>query len=389
MSKFNLDWLLYPQNKEFFIQEVFEKNFLHVIRSKNAYYDSFLQLENLDELLGSRQFRFPSLRLTKAGEELTSEKYSNDKNIDASLVQKYFLDGYTIILNALHEQYPTLGEMVNGLSNDLGHPFQTNVYITPPNSQGFPAHYDTHDVFVLQIEGSKKWRIYQDSPVVLPTKQMEFQKEKHPAPESFTELELKKGDLLYIPRGVMHDAQTNLDLSIHVTLGWLGYTWTDVLVQMLLEYSKNQVAPRKFVDPFKSWSLGDLEHAFNDVLNQFAESNQPQNSLIQFRSELVYSQRFFFGDILKNAAQFNQFSIDSVFSKRNNLYIEIEKSSAEVILRVGAKEIIFPIFTFNTLDFILHTMQPFSIVELPDDLDDDGKIVLLKRLLKEGVITFA
>jgi hypothetical protein len=388
MSNFNLDWLLYPQNKAFFIQEVFEKNFLHITRSPSTYFNSFLNLENLDELLGSRQFRFPSLRLTKAGEELTSEKYSKDKNIDAALVQKYFLDGYTIILNALHEQFPNLGEMVNGLSNELGHPFQTNVYITPPNSQGFPAHYDTHDVFVLQIEGSKKWRIYKNSPVILPTKQMEFQKEKHPAPDSFTELELKKGDLLYIPRGMMHDAQTNLDLSIHVTLGWLGYTWTDILVQMLLEYSKNEVALRKFVDPFKSWNSEDMKYAFNDVLNQFSENSQIQNSLNQFRLELASGQRFFFGDMLKNVTKYNHFPLNAIFSKRSNLFVELDKSSDEVILRLGARAITFPIFTFNTLEFVVVSEKPFTIKQLPDDLDEDGKIVLLKRLLKEGIITF-
>ncbi len=389
MSKFNLDWLLFPYNKELFSQDFFENHFLHITRSESSYYKDFINIEKLDELIGSRQFRFPSLRLTKAGEELTSEKYSNDKNIDASLVQKYFLEGYTIILNALHEQFPNLGELVNTLSRNLGHPFQTNVYITPPKSQGFPAHYDTHDVFVLQIEGSKKWRIYKDSPVILPTKQMEFQKEKHPAPEFFTELELKKGDLLYIPRGMMHDAQTNLDLSIHVTLGWLGYTWTDILIQMLLEYSKNQVLPRKFIDPFKSWSQNDLQMVFNDVIKQFSETNQIQNSLNQFRLELASGQRFFFNDILQNATNYNQLSIHTTFLKRNNIFIELHKSSDEVILRIGAREITFPPFTFDTIEFVIHSTSPFTIKDLQDDIDDDGKMVLLKRLLKEGVITFA
>ncbi len=389
MSISNLDWLLYPESKEVFEQNIFEKKFLHIKRSNSSYYDEFLRLKNLDDLFGSRQFRFPSLRLTKAGEELTSEKYSHDKNIDASLVQRYFLDGYTIILNTLHEQNQALGEMVNCLSNDLGHPFQTNIYITPPNSQGFPAHYDTHDVFVLQIEGAKKWRIYEDSPVVLPTKQLEFQKEKHPAPQFFTELELVKGDLLYIPRGVMHDAQTSKDLSVHVTLGWLGYTWTDVLVHMLLEFSKNNVLPRKFVDPFRNCNREDLEDEFKELLMQFSETYQVQNSINQFRLELASSQRFFFSDMLKNASQFNQFSLSSKFTMRNNILVIPEKSSEEAILRIGNREITFPTFTFNTLDFILKAMQPFTIVELPDDLDDDGKIVLLKRLLKEGIITFA
>jgi len=35
-----------------------------------------------------------------------------------------------------------------------------NVYITPPNSQGFAPHYDDVDVFILQVEGRKLWKLY-------------------------------------------------------------------------------------------------------------------------------------------------------------------------------------------------------------------------------------
>jgi hypothetical protein len=387
MTDFNLDWLLFPFSKEDFAVDVFEKKYLHIQRSDSFYFEKLLQTNDLDALLGSRQFRFPSLRLTKAGEELTSEKYSHDKNIDLSLIHKFFLDGYTIILNALHEQNKELGDLVNRLSNELGHPFQTNIYITPPNSQGFPAHYDTHDVFVLQVEGTKTWRIYEDSPVILPTKQMEFQKEKHPAPEDFTALELKKGDVLYIPRGMMHDAQTNSDLSVHVTLGWLGYTWTDVLVQMLLEFSKNNAAPRRFIDPFKNIESNGLENEFQLVIQQFLSSNAVSHSLQQFRLELASNQRFFFNDILKNAAHFNGISPSSSFIVRPNVTLTLENESDEVTVKMGSRGITFPPFTFNTLDFILHSPQKFSVQDLPDDLDDEGKMVLLKRLLKEGVLT--
>jgi hypothetical protein len=387
MSKANLDWLLFPYSKALFAKEFFEEGYLHISRADSQFYSHLLQIDGLDALLGSRQFKFPALRLTKAGEELTSDKYTNDKNIDLSAVQKYFLEGYTIILNALHDQNQALGELVNVLSHELGHPFQTNVYITPPSSQGFPAHYDTHEVFVLQIEGSKVWRIYNQSPEILPTKQMEFQKEKHPTPSTFTEIELKKGDLLYIPRGVMHDAQTNSELSVHVTLGWLGYTWTDALVQMLLEFSKKHAISRKFIDPFKNSSVADLDREFTDVMQNFMNYSKPHESVNQFRKELAANQKFFFGDLLKNTVKFNQISAATGFIKREIASLNIIKSTDEVILKIATKEISFPNFTFRTIEFILNRNDLFTINDLPDDLDDEGKMVLLRRLVKEGVIT--
>ena len=70
-----------------------------------------------------------------------------------------FLDGHTVVLQGLHRLWPPLIEFAGALTTDIGHPVQVNAYITPASSQGFSAHYDVHDVFVLQVAGEKRWRI--------------------------------------------------------------------------------------------------------------------------------------------------------------------------------------------------------------------------------------
>ena len=65
--------------------------------------------------------------------------------------------GATLVLQALHRTWPPLIRFGTELAAELGHPVQINAYITPPENQGFAAHYDTHDVFVLQVAGSKRW----------------------------------------------------------------------------------------------------------------------------------------------------------------------------------------------------------------------------------------
>ena len=37
----------------------------------------------------------------------------------------------------------------------------TNMYLTPPGTQGFAPHYDDVEVFILQLEGKKHWRVYE------------------------------------------------------------------------------------------------------------------------------------------------------------------------------------------------------------------------------------
>ena len=72
-----------------------------------------------------------------------------------------FADGHTVVLQGLHRLWPPLIEFAGALTTDLGHPVQVNAYITPASSQGFSAHYDVHDVFVLQVAGEKRWRIHE------------------------------------------------------------------------------------------------------------------------------------------------------------------------------------------------------------------------------------
>ncbi len=105
---------------------------------------------------------------------------------------------------------------------------QANAYVTPPQNRGFDAHYDVHDVFVLQIAGTKRWIVHE--PV-------------HPDPlrdrpwtdhrtavaeaargEAHLDTVLEPGDVLYLPRGWLHAAEAQGAVSIHLTLG--VHTWT-------------------------------------------------------------------------------------------------------------------------------------------------------------------
>ena len=111
----------------------------------------------------------PFIRLAKDGRVLPGSRFTGSGGAGASIadqvqddaVMRLFADGATVVLQALHRTWPAVGELAAGLSEDLGHAVQVNAYITPPQSQGFAAHYDTHDVFVLQIAGRKRWRIHE------------------------------------------------------------------------------------------------------------------------------------------------------------------------------------------------------------------------------------
>ena len=80
--------------------------------------------------------------------------------VDARKVLDLFDGGATVVLQGLHRYWPPLTDLVRDLELALGHPCQANAYLTPPGSQGFALHSDTHDVFVFQTHGVKDWEVH-------------------------------------------------------------------------------------------------------------------------------------------------------------------------------------------------------------------------------------
>jgi bifunctional lysine-specific demethylase and histidyl-hydroxylase NO66 len=150
---------------------------------------------------------------------------------DPDAVTRRHGEGATLVLQSLHRNWPPVVRFCRELAAELGHPTQCNAYVTPAgNAQGFAYHHDTHDVFVLQVAGRKRWQVH--TPVVtLPTSRQsrvgaDLVPDGQPA---LIDTELLPGDVLYLPRGYVHAAQTTDSASVHLTIGLLAITWYDVL----------------------------------------------------------------------------------------------------------------------------------------------------------------
>ena len=133
-----------------------------------------------------------------------------------------------MVFEALQHRQEPLRRLCARLCREAGVRTQTNIYLTPPGSQGFRAHWDTHDVFVLQVCGSKRWHLYEGGPDS-PLPHQKFDPDQHAPGAHQDEFTLNSGDTLYIPRGQMHAAETTDEISLHITLGLIAYSWADLL----------------------------------------------------------------------------------------------------------------------------------------------------------------
>ncbi|XP_023227777.1 ribosomal oxygenase 1-like [Centruroides sculpturatus] len=122
------------------------------------------------------------------------------------------------------------------LQDHFGSFVGANVYLTPPGSQGFAPHYDDIEAFILQLEGKKEWKLYnpRNANETLPRySSANFTQEE--IGEPILTVELLPGDLLYFPRGIIHQAKTSKDShSLHVTLStFQKNTWGDFLLKCI------------------------------------------------------------------------------------------------------------------------------------------------------------
>ncbi|HET6729118.1 MAG TPA: cupin domain-containing protein [Jiangellaceae bacterium] len=194
-------------------------------------YADLLSADDADELLSRRGLRMPFLRIAHEGRVVPAADFTGgggagaeigDQVLDEQVLARY-ADGATLVLQGLHRLWPPLIEFAGRLASELAAPVGVNAYLTPAGNRGFATHYDTHDVFVLQVGGRKRWRVHE--PVLVdPLERQPWggrANEVGTAAESPPVLDtvLEPGDSLYLPRGWLHAADALGEPSMHLTLG--------------------------------------------------------------------------------------------------------------------------------------------------------------------------
>ena len=231
-----LGFLIAPETRESFLETYYERDALLTARGEPRRYADLLTLETLDHFIASADLREGMIDLTHHKHRIERDSYVDERGrVSAVGIAEQYLRGATIILPHLHDSLFNLGEFCRSLEEVFSCHVQTNVYLTPSGNQGFAPHYDNHDVFVMQISGSKAWRLY-GVPVEIPYRGENFELGRYEPGEVTRTFTLEPGNCVYIPRGLMHDAENVGDEpSLHITVGLITKTWADLLLEAVSE----------------------------------------------------------------------------------------------------------------------------------------------------------
>ncbi|XP_069060877.1 ribosomal oxygenase 2 isoform X3 [Pleurodeles waltl] len=244
-SHFHLDFdsadtvfesLIAPITQEEFFQTYWEHQPLLIKRDNPAiaaYYQSLFQLTDLKELsrLGIYYGRDVNVCRCVNGKKKVLNK--NGKVNFMQLKKDFDENKATIQFHQPQRFKDELWKIQEKLECFFGSLVGSNVYITPQGSQGLPPHYDDVEVFVIQLEGQKHWRLYK--PTVHLAREYNVESEGRIGTPTH-EFMLKPGDFLYFPRGTIHQADTPIGIShsTHVTIStYQNNSWGDLLLDSM------------------------------------------------------------------------------------------------------------------------------------------------------------
>lgn len=190
--------------------------------------------QTLNAAIAEHRLVPPRLRLERGG-DMTKGVFTTRRtrrgavlhDLDLAVLTERLGDGATLIVDSVNELSPPLRALCEGLAGEFSASCQANLYACWGTSQGFDVHWDDHDVFVIQVEGSKTWQLYGPT-LEAPTRRgpgLEAPRPTAPIEEHV----LLPGDVLYLPRGYWHAAAGRGEPTLHLTIGLTRKTGGDFL----------------------------------------------------------------------------------------------------------------------------------------------------------------
>jgi hypothetical protein len=362
-----------------------------------------LDLDGVDELLSRRGLRTPFIRMAKAGQVLDSSSFTAPGGVGAEIgdqvrddrVAALFGDGATVVLQALHRTWPPVIDLCTRLAAELGHPVQANAYVTPPSSRGFSAHYDVHDVFVLQLAGRKHWAIH--TPVLPDPLRDQPWGQRSAAvaaaargTEPAIDTVLEAGDVLYLPRGWLHAATALGEVSVHLTVGVhvvTRYALVEALTALVADDPELRATLPLGVDVADPGALAPHLDAVRAALTAALARVPAEAVARRVRGRVWAGNRPEPVGVVAGTAFAEGLAPGDVVRRRGGLHHRLRPAAdpdGKVELELPDREISFPAFTASALHALLGD-APVAVGSLPG-MEEADQVVLVRRLLREGVL---
>ncbi len=379
--------LLDPLSLPAFLEAYWEKQPLHLQRHAPAHYAGLFGLDEVEQYLFTVKPRGNELRLVARGKP--DIVFHEHEEASPRGVYEAFREGYTLNLNGVHRRWPAVHALVDAVQRRLRCYANGNAYVTGPASQGFDTHHDGHDVFVLQTQGRKRWRLY--------AVQEQFPLEGRAKSaeggwgEPVREIELSAGDLLYLPRGVPHSATTDDCCSVHLSIGIRPLLMESVLSELVRTVVRENAHWRRSVAPAGTRAARQAP-SLQGIAARLAEdlcALGPLEPLLESLEQKLLEQDEGVGPgpggYLRSLERLDMLGLDSELECRPGHASVLTRRGDQVVLTFSGGSLVAPAFCEPVLRSMLEQSR-FRVGGLPETLTAEARVTLCRRLVREGLL---
>jgi len=230
------EWIICPTSVEEFYKDYWEKKPLHIKRPTDRnYYKGTFSTKALDKILREQRVLYGK-NLDVTSYDGKRETHNPEGRVYPAVLWDFFSNGCSIRMLNPQTFHNGVWRLCSTLQDHFQNMVGANVYLTPPGTQGFAPHYDDVEVFMLQLEGKKHWKLHRSRSEEERLPRFSSQNfDQEDVGEPFMELDLEPGDLLYLPRGTIHQGNCLEEAhSLHITISMYQLnSWTDLLEKLL------------------------------------------------------------------------------------------------------------------------------------------------------------
>jgi ribosomal protein L16 Arg81 hydroxylase len=378
----SFEQMLHPIRFADFQENYWEQQTLHIERNGDNPFTGVFGLGDLDELLAYHlASSVPMFTAANNGpiiQPVTPPTFRDALNAYAR--------GDTLFIPSVHRRWKPIAALCRGIEKQLRHPSGATMVVSPSNAVGLSPHYDATELFVLQLEGEKTWKLYEPFDR-LPLDGCSIEDQVLQSLPS-KEVHLRAGDTLYVPRGFPHHAFTSENPSIHLSVYVNVFSWRDLLQNLLnaageAQFPLRRAIPLGFVA--SGQSVETLRATIEGLLQGLLEPSVLENGIERLGKMFIQNLETFPGDTFEQIDEVSKLTLDSTVEKRLGVVAMVTTLGGTASIQFPGARVDAPISIEGPMRFICEKDR-FRISELPGELSDQSKLTLVRRLVREGLL---
>lgn len=372
--------VIHPVPWETFLAEHWERAPLLLKRGRPDYYAEVLRLEDVDDALLLGRPVSSDLLLVRQHDRLPLRD-----GVDVlEEVHRLQREGATLNLKRLERYWPGVADLCAALEDRFSHLAFAELFLTPQGTQGFQAHWDNTDGFILHLAGRKRWRLYH-KPEHPPLRNRSFRPEELGPPVH--DLVLEPGDFMYLPRGLVHEAVSEEGASLHIAAALVASTWKDLAAALLDHAAETDPRWRGALPPGFLDGTADLGSRLAELLATLRPDAEA--ALEAMRETAAQTRRPYPDGRFADLDRLPEIGAETRLRRRRAAVCRVRCEGDTVTIAFPGNTVQGPARLEPALRWVARQTEPFPVKDLPGDLSDGARQVLARTLVREGLLALA